>query len=114
MTEERERMARSPNTLESFGLDAELLARRAGAPACVAEPVHPDVEAVYFRGALSPEECAQMARALDARDGWKSKCAKKAVRDAEGVPVPSEELAAARAARPAALAAGGVARARRA
>ena len=47
MTEKRERMSRSPNnTLESLGLDAELLARRAIAPACPAERVHPDVEAV--------------------------------------------------------------------
>ena len=95
MTEKRERMSRSPNnTLESLGLDAELLARRASAPACPAERVHPDVEAVVFRGALSSEECARVVRSLDARDGWQSKCAKTSVRDAEGVPVPSEELAA--------------------
>ena len=94
MTEKRERMSRSPNnTLESLGLDAELLARRASA-ACPAERVHPDVEAVVFRGALSSEECARVVRSLDARDGWQSKCAKTSVRDAEGVPVPSEELAA--------------------
>lgn len=80
-------------TLVSLGLDAELLATRSAV--CKAEPVsHPDVHAVVYRNALSPEECSRILATLQHTPGWFNKNSKKHVRDAEGLPFPpSPELA---------------------
>ena len=79
-------------TLASLGLDAEILSRPR--PPCVAERVHPDVNAVVYRGVLSEDECERVVASLSGdAAAWESKCSKKHVRDAEGRALPSMELA---------------------
>ena len=76
-----------PNTREEdFGLSALALDESAHTPS---EPIPvADIDAVEVRGVLSMDECARLVDALRRRTDWLDKCAKKHIRDSEGVTLP--------------------------